>query len=163
MSTEWMGRYRNLVAALVQHSNINTHLDSQKQEIIPGLILAVQDLQVLEYVIEHKNEDDRMMLISERLGIPQSSFSKIITRLYNLGLVQKYQMVGNKKNIIIKPTEYAEDVYQQYTVDSTASNMFRPFFEKLDSIDDDTICQFTDAINSLTNSLRDNQEKMKDL
>lgn len=112
MQTEWMGRYRPLVAALVQHSNITARAASHSNEIGEGVFLNTVSWQVLEYLIEHEDDASCMNHISGALGIPQSSFSKIARQLTDLGLVERYQSTGNRKNIILKSTEKAHRIYQ---------------------------------------------------
>ena len=50
-SSDWMGRYRPLVSALVQHSNLFAH-SGAKLEAVPGCVLSSQEWQTLEYLIE---------------------------------------------------------------------------------------------------------------
>ena len=113
MNTEWMGRYRPLVAELVRHTNIVQRALGIKSEIGEGISLSVQEWQVFEYIIEHADDDAHMNLISDRLGIPQSSFSKMIKTLCGCGLVDKYQMINNKKNIILRPSERGREIYEK--------------------------------------------------
>ena len=55
MDSEWMGRYRNLVAALVQHSNIVMKASSEKAEVSRGIFLNPNEWQILEYLVEHRD------------------------------------------------------------------------------------------------------------
>ena len=89
MGTEWMGRYRPLVAALVKHTNVVQRASVRTVRLSDELRLTVQEWQVFEYVLEHQDDDACMNHISERLGIPQSTFSKIIKCLCERGLVDK--------------------------------------------------------------------------
>ena len=66
MNTGWMGRYRPLVAALVRHANIVQRTLSVKNETAEGICLNAQEWQVLEYIIEHLNDDAHMNLISDK-------------------------------------------------------------------------------------------------
>ena len=96
MGTEWMGRYRPLVAALVRHSNINQRVSAVYVPVAGDICLRSQEWQVFEYILEHMDDDHHMNMISERLGIPQSTFSKIIKILCGYGLVDKYQTTDNR-------------------------------------------------------------------
>ena len=97
-----MGRYRELVAVLVQHSNITARAAAQPQELAEGVRMTSVTWQVLEYLIEHENDDACMIHISDTLGIPQSSFSRIARQLTELGLVARYRTTANRKNVILK-------------------------------------------------------------
>lgn len=152
MSTEWMGRYRPLVAALVRHSNIVQRTMSTKTDIYGGIRLTAQEWQVFEYIIEHLNDDAHMNLISDRLGIPQSSFSKMVKVLCNYGLIDKYQMTNNRKNIILRPSDYGLEVYAKNS-SAVKESTFKDFFSQLDSLSDEDIELFTNAVETLSNNV----------
>ena len=80
METGWMGRYRPLVAELVRHSNITQRLSATRFSVADDICLNSQEWQVFEYILEHSDDDAymNMNMISERLGIAQSTFSKIV-------------------------------------------------------------------------------------
>ena len=77
MGTEWMGRYRPLVAALVKHTNVVQRAAGRTVRLSDELSLTTQEWQVFEYILEHQDDDSCMYYISELLGIAQSTFSKI--------------------------------------------------------------------------------------
>ena len=148
MRVEWMGRYRELVAVLVQHSNITARAAAQPQELEEGVRMNSVTWQVLEYLIEHENDDACMIHISDTLGIPQSSFSRIARQLTELGLVARYRTTVNRKNVILKPSEKALQVYASVSP-ILFERDFREFFESLDSLDDEAIAAFTSALRGL--------------
>ena len=97
-----MGRYRPLIRAIVRNRNLFARAVNTKTENTGGdTSLTIQEWIVLEYVIENEDKEDSMVYIAERLGLAPSSFSKITHALCKSGLLAKYQMVGNKKNIIV--------------------------------------------------------------
>lgn len=149
---EWMGRYRPLVSALVRHTNINTKNMSNKMRLSDEIELTHQEWQVLEYIIEHEADDDRMIFISERLGIPQSSFSKTVKALCSYDLCEKYQMSGNRKNIILKPTEKGKEIYRDNSA-RLKNFAFQNFFDALEPLGDREIRLFIDALNILNKGL----------
>lgn len=152
MSTDWMGRYRPLVAALVRHSNITQRIAGTRSPLAGGMQLSSQEWQVFEYILEHQNDDAHMNRISERLGIPQSSFSKIVKTLCGYGLVDKYQLAGNRKNIILRPSAKGCSVYSAHSSQVMAET-FACFFDALDSLDDEDIAQFAKALDRLNQRL----------
>ena len=145
-----MGRYRPLVAALVRHSNITSR--AQNVDIGERVCISPVVWQVLEYLIEHEGEADCMNRISETLGIPQSSFSKIARQLTDLGLVERFRTASNRKNIILRPTEKAHRLYDSFS-HTIFEHSFRPFFETLDAVDDEALACFTAALNRLNSQL----------
>lgn len=153
METAWMGRYRSFVAELVRHSNITSKASSVKQNF-NGFKMTFSEWQVLEYIVEHRFDDDRMIHISETLEIPQSTFSRTVKNLCAAGLVDKYQMTNNRKNIILKPTELGIKLYKESFRDVSHAG-FDQFFEALGSVSDEDLETVTNALRILNNYLKD--------
>lgn len=152
MLISWMGRYRAIVEALVRHGNIVARCVNIKGEIYPGIFLTQQEWQVLEYIIEHEDDDSNMIRISERLAIPQSSFSKITKTLYEYKLVARYRAAGNRKNIILKSTEKGQEIYTYYS-NVISSGAFQQFFQNLESLSDEQLAIMTRALIELDNTI----------
>ena len=98
--------------------------------------------------VEHETDDDCMLFISERLSLPQSTFSKAVKALCAAGLVDKYHMLSNRKNIILKPTKRGAEVYE-VRARMLYEKTFKAFFEALESVDDDTLAVVAEAIGVL--------------
>ena len=99
-----------------------------------------------------------MNQISGPLGIPQSSFSKIVKTLCGYELLEKYQTTRNRKNIILLPTEKGVSLYKARAA-STISHIFDSFFEKLSGFSDEDIRIITEAIECLNTQLTDAQNQ----
>ena len=145
---EWMGRYRPVVAALVQHVN-SVSKSGVALYTYEDIYLTPNEWQVLEYIVEHREDDEHMANMISSLAIPQSSFSRIQKKLCSMGLLERYQMADNKKNIILKPTELALKVYE-YHSDELYRIMFKPFFDELESFSDEELERFAHAIETLS-------------
>lgn len=152
MSVEWMGRYRELVAALLQHANLAARVFSYPHEIAEDLKLKPHAWQVLEYLIEHETETVCMTRVSDALGIPQSSFSKIARQLADLGLVERFRTSLNRKNVLLKPTDKAREVYASHS-QQLLERFFHFFFDRLDALDDASIAIFAQALNDMNQSI----------
>jgi DNA-binding MarR family transcriptional regulator len=152
LELNWLGRYRVLVEAIVKHRNLYARALKTKFQIMNDVYLTLQEWMVLEYIIEHESDDDSMTRISERLEIPQSSFSKYSKLLRDYKLVAKYQMVGNRKDIILKPTEKGIEVYRHYA-NELSKTIFGRFFSALESFSDDDLTNLTKAIEALNYGL----------
>ena len=160
MEFDWMGRYRPLVAALVLHANIVGKGLSMRSDIGDGIMLNPQEWQTLEFIVEHSDSYFSMIEISRQLGIAQSSFSRIVKILHDNKLIAKYQVAGNRKNIVLRPTEYGTRLYRN-RVEHSSGSRFLQFFSELESLSDENIATFTRALNHLTMSLpsaRDSQD-----
>lgn len=152
MAYEWMGRYRRLVSAIVVQGNEYSKQQNIKHEISDGLFLSSQEWQILEYIVEHADECNNMIYIADSLGIPQSTFSKTVKLLCELDLTEKFQSTTNKKNIILRPTEYAQRVYEENSK-KLGDSMFNSFFEIMKDVDDKDIEKFTLAMEALCAAL----------
>ena len=152
MGSEWMGRYRPLVAALVLHSNIVNRAANERMEIGCGIRLTPQEWQTLEFIVEHDDSFFSMIEIARQLGIPQSSFSRTVKVLHDQTLIAKYQVAGNRKNIILRPTEKGLQIYNNRMEDPIRED-FRQFFKELEPLSDEDLQLITKALNHLTLSL----------
>jgi len=145
MLVSWMGRYRGIVEALVQHGNCCIRAANYKMSTSEGITLTAQEWQVLEYIIEHEDNDQNMTKLSEGLCIPQSSFSKMTGKLVKYGLLEKYQIVGNKKSVILKASELGKTFYEK-NVEVIKQFVFDAFFRELEGFTDEQLAQFVKAI-----------------
>ncbi len=155
---EWQGRNRELVAALVRHSNMAIRVNSIAMPFYKDVSLRTNEIQVLEYIVEHKDDDMHMLHMAEKLYIPNSSFSRIIKKLCDLGYVDKYQHTYNRKNIILKPSELGLEAYNSY-ISNVKKDLFEQFFEDLKCISDNDIEVFVNALDSLTGRMKIDAEK----
>lgn len=153
MESDWMGRYRNLVASLVRHTNITSKILQTKENVSDSIMLNANEWQVLETIIEHRFESSNMIAISESIGVPQSTFSKITKSLCDKGFVVKFQATNNKKNIILKPSEAALKLYEEHS-QRLKEAVFGEFFNILDKLDDESVETVTKAIDALNSSLK---------
>ena len=152
MKLEWMGRYRDLVSALVMHGNVATRAQDLTAEVADGIRLKSQQWEVLEYIAEHPDETLSMVEISYRLCIPTSTFSKTVKLLCSYGLVEKYQTVNNRKNIILRPTDYGRTVYESFSKARVLPDL-QGFFDELKDVSDSDLAAFVRAIEALDNAI----------
>ena len=162
MGTEWMGRYRPLVAEIVRHSNITQRLSAARFPVADGINLNAQEWQVFEYILEHTDDDAYMNMISDRLGIAQSTFSKIVKALCGFGLVNKYQTTRNRKNILLRPSEKGVEVYRDYSTNLNW-NTFEGFFDALEPFSDEQIRALVGAVQQLNDRLSNPNEPAAEL
>ena len=158
MGTNPMGRYRDLVAALVLHGNVAIRSQSQKLDVGDGLSLRNQQWEILEYIVDHRDKYFSMIDISYQLSIPQSTFSKTVQLLCSYGLVEKYQTVNNRKNIILKPTAYGLEVYDRVTREHVCKDL-QGFFDALEDVSDRDLERFVRALKILDDALLPDREE----
>ena len=152
MEANWMGRYRELVEALVLHGNVVMRTQGVVTDIGEGILLKPQQWQILEYIVNNKDKIFNMIDISYRLNIPQSTFSKTVKLLHEYGLVEKYQAVNNRKNIFLRPTEKGLRIYKSHT-ENRVRPFFQGFFEALRDVSDDDLHAISKAMETLDNEM----------
>lgn len=69
---------------------------------------SLVDIQVLTAFYPNKENQYNMTTISSELGIAPSTFSKSVSKLTKLGLLEKYHKRNNKKNVIVWLSEEGE-------------------------------------------------------
>ena len=155
MDFMWMGRYRALVSELMRFSNVAVKDSTEKHDIGEGILINNVEWQILEYIIEHSSDEEKMIFISDKLGIPQAA-----KKLTDFGLLERFQRSDNKKDIILKPTDRARSIYIK-NVENVVSERFVGFFSALDSIEDADINTITDAFVVLNNDIEKGIAKEK--
>lgn len=115
MKLEWLGEYRNIIEKLIRFSNLYSGVLHKKQLLGTDIEISFSQIQVVEYILENENLMQNMSTIAYRLGISYSTFSKLASSLVDMGLLQKFNISGNKKDIIIQPTEYGKEQYLKYS------------------------------------------------
>ena len=147
-----MGRYRELVEALVLHGNVVMRTQADICDIREGVFLKPQQWEILEYIVNNRDKVFNMIDISYRLNIPQSTFSKTVKLLYEYDLVEKYQAVNNRKNIILRPTEKGLRIYRSHA-EEYVKPLFQGFFDALEDVGDTDLHAIAKAIEMLDNEM----------
>jgi len=143
-----MGRYRELVRNLIYYSNNSNRNSKSTLDPVDDVALSKREYQILEYLVEFEKENRIMTDISRDLGIIQSNVTSATKNLVLYGLIERYKIVGNQKNIILKPTAKGKRIYHTY-VERDIAAVFRPFFAVMDSYTDEEIADFAKAIDTL--------------
>lgn len=133
MQLEWMGEYREIVESLMRYCNL--YASSYKKEKTHGtdVSFSYAQIQVLEYLLENEDLNQNMSCVATRLGITFSTFSKLVNKLESKGLLEKYFIEGNKKNIVVRVSELGRHVYAVYSQE-ILRNHFSVMFDVLKDI-----------------------------
>ncbi|MCR4674636.1 MAG: MarR family transcriptional regulator [Lachnospiraceae bacterium] len=160
MELTWMGRNRALVKQLTRHSNIVNRALNNASTFSNEVEMNCVELQILESLIEHEDENKIMSEIANDIGIPRSAMTLSSKHLLKQGLIERFKIEGNNKNIIIRPTSYGRKIYQQY-METTGPELFSAFFEELDNFSEAELSKITKALQTLNESLcHDSTEKL---
>ena len=114
MKLEWLGEYRDIIEKLIRFSNGYSSVLHKKRSWGTDIAVSFAQIQVVEYILENESYMQNMSTIAYRLGISYSTFSKLANSLVEMGLLQKFFISGNRKDIIIQATEYGKDQYLKY-------------------------------------------------
>lgn len=129
MNTAWI-KHRAIIAAYYRSANAYSALSKKKN--MSGMGLTHVDMQILELIVEHSDENHNMKWFATSLGVNTSVFTNKVNELEKKGLIEKFHTSTNKKNIILKVTETGEKEYAQYV--SNVAPTFKPIFDNLDKI-----------------------------
>lgn len=151
MKLQWLGEYRGLVEALIYFAN-NYMRVYNKEFLGDEVKLSFSQIQVLEYLIENEEYNQKMAEIAKRLGITASSFTKLANKLVEKGILQKYHIKGNRKDIIIRVTPFGKREYQKYS-EQTASLLFGEMFRIGNEVSEKELEIFTRMLHSLSSKI----------
>lgn len=143
-----MGESRELVRSLIYYANMTTRNLSATLAPVQGLALTRCEYQILEYVLEFEDETRIMTDIGRDLGFIRSVVSKSCNHLIRMGLVEKYRISGNKKSIVLKPTELGRQVYLELMT-RFIEPVFHDFLEYMKGLPEGSAGSFTEAIRIL--------------
>ena len=149
-------RYRQLVKAIIKHTNIVSSSMNDPILIGDNAVITLQEWLVVEIVVEQREEYKSMVQLSREAGIPTSTFSRMVDHLHKVGLVEKYRVQGNKKIIVLRPTELALRLYEERT-SGIGTEIWGEFYNELEWLSDDGIEAITNAINRLNERLPSRQ------
>ncbi len=152
MSRKKENRYIPLLKAIIKHSNIVSSGLNEKVSLNDDIVITNQEWIITELIVEQREEYYSMIELSRMIGIPQSSFFRMVSHLQKVGLAEKYRVKGNNKNIVLRPTELAVQFYKERT-DAMRSEIWDDFFKALDRFSDEDIEAFTEAFNLLNDDL----------
>ena len=133
MKLEWMGEYRELVSSNIRSMNAYAHYFTYRSSFGTDAFFSLSEIQVIEYILENEELNLPMGQVAARLGISVSNFSRIVKKLTGEGFLEKYYLNGNRKNIIIKVSEFGRKTYNQYA-NFVYEGLFKRMFALYDSI-----------------------------
>jgi len=151
MKLEWMGRNREFIRLLNKYMNLFSHYD-KKIPSNSGISLNAQQWQTLECIIEYEDENRNMFFMANQIGVPKSTFSKNVKLLVDLGLVDRYQQSGNRKDIILKPSDKGREFYKIHSK-VVFEKGFKIPFSVLDKLSDKNMFIMEDFMSKMIASL----------
>ncbi|MHA7965431.1 MarR family winged helix-turn-helix transcriptional regulator [Paenibacillus sp. CAU 1782] len=115
MKLEWMGNHRALIEKIIKYGNAYSNTYKLQRSYGTDVMFSASQIQTLEYILEAEDKDEKMSEMAARLGVSRSTFSKNVKNLQEKGLLEKYHLSGNRKDIYVKPSAKGREVYEKYT------------------------------------------------
>lgn len=144
MELTWLGKYRQFVGTLFRSANAYSQV-CKLEASFGDTEISTYEIQIMEHILEYSDQHKNMSWYAELLGLSQSVFSKYVKKLVSKGLVEKYYLKGNKKNIVLMVSERGQEVYKSYS-EYAESTWFRDFFDMLDTVPPDQLEMFEKII-----------------
>lgn len=94
MNTAWI-KHRAIIAAYYRSANAYSALS--KRKTMSGMGLTPVDMQILELIVEHSDENHNMKWFATILGVNTSVFTNKVNELEKKGLIEKFHTSTNKK------------------------------------------------------------------
>ncbi len=130
---KWLEDKEEFVKLFIKLLNNYVSLYSKAVDYGSGEKISLSEIQVLERVMEL--DELRMSDLATELGYTKAAITKSVTKLEKKKLVEKYKKKSNKKEKIIKVTEYGIKVYNEYQ-QFVYKHLFKDLFQVIDESDD---------------------------
>ena len=147
MTLEWLGRYYELIEQIIFMANGYSGIRS-REIFTTNPPCSPEQIQVLQYLLAHENEQPIMKSIALELGMTKSAFTKLVAKLEANGLVEKYHTESNRKNIVLRASAKGRSLYEQYAV-FFGKRIFDGFFAMGDKLPQTAIDQFSAMMREL--------------
>lgn len=145
MQLEWLGKYGDFVEQLIHYGNTYAQNYNTERSLGMDTSFSASEIQTLEYILIHQDENRNMAEMAGCMGIPASTFSKNINKMMKKGLVEKYHISTNKKEIILRVSEYGRGLYEQYSR-LAYEKLYQKVFSVLDEIPQTYVDKFTQVL-----------------
>ena len=148
MKLEWLDRYRDLVEGIILFANRYSSIKT-KEVLGTDILYSFEQIQIIEYLLENEELKLNMRGVADRLGLKASAFTKLVNRLEEKGLLEKYRTPDNQKNIVVLVSEKGKKLYSEYC-NQIASKLFEGMFQAGERISDEELLHFTKMIQALS-------------
>lgn len=145
MRLEWLGKYGDFVEKLVHYGNAYAQNYNTERSFGVGASFSASEIQTLEYILTNQDKNQNMAEMAYYLGIPASTFSKNVNKMMKKGLVEKYHISTNRKEIILRVSDFGKDVYEQYSR-FAYERLYKDVFSVLDQVPAEYVEKFTQIL-----------------
>ena len=134
MQLEWLGENRELIAALYRAANAFSQI-YKKEMAGEKVLFCSYEIQIMEHIMENENQNMKTYALS--LGMSTSTMTKTANKMVKKGLLEKYHIKGNRKDVVLKVSPLGMEEYKKYSL-MVKDTFFKELFEKLDSYSPET-------------------------
>lgn len=145
MELIWLGRYRQFVEQMIKFGNAYAQNYNVEHDCGAGVSFSAAQIQTIEYILENEEKNQNMAEIAARLGITASAFSKNVKKMVQKGLLEKYHVSNNRKDVIVRVSAAGRGAYEQYTSFALQKGM-KAMFDALEQVPEETLCQVAEAL-----------------
>ena len=100
-----MGDHRELIEKIIKYGNAYSNTYKLERSYGTDMMFSASQIQTLEYILEAEDKEEKMSEMAARLGVSRSTFSKNVKNLTEKGLLEKFHLSGNRKDIYVKPSD----------------------------------------------------------
>ena len=152
MKTEWMGNYQMLLRSLYRAANAFSQIC--KVEFAGETVrFSSYEAHIMEYILYYENRN--MRWYAKQLGLSPSTYTKYIKRLSDKGLVDKYHIEGNRKDVVLRLSPLGLEEYDRYAR-YIYEKAFRDLFSILDNLSPESLA----TMEAFLTAWGDNQYKL---
>ena len=141
---EWLGQYRDFVGTIYRSANAYSQL-CKKETLGDQVNFSPYEVQIMEIIMENKGNYRNMKWYANQLGLSQSAYTKYVKKMVDKGLLDKYHVKGNKKDIIVQVSELGHKEYKKYS-EHALTKWFSVLFDKLNGMTEKEIQDARDII-----------------
>lgn len=145
MSLEWLGTHEEFISELMRFGNAYALNYNTERDLGLDVKLSASEVQMMECVMNSEDKYLKMAKIAAQMGIPKSTFSKNIKKMVDKGLIEKYHMSDNKKEIIVRVSDYGRQLYEKYCK-IVIRSLYGEVFRRLDELPSECEAKVTEII-----------------
>lgn len=157
MALSWLGKYESFIASLMHYGNAYAQNYNTERDLGLSASFSASEIQALEYIMLNEDKNENMASLAAHMGIPSSTFSKNISKMVKKGLLEKYRISTNRKEVIVRVSDLGRTVYEQYSR-YAMEHLYSDVFARLDNIPEEYIAKFTEVLELCASANRQTSE-----
>lgn len=137
--------------AMGQLCNFDRMLDTKRRDYGCGIEMSTREIHVLEIIYNHPHLNTTEL--AELAGLQKGTFSKMVRRFEQWGLLERYQTPENRKEVFFRATPLGQKAYDgHYRFHEQTSATTYEYFQHYSAQQQANILEF---ISHYTQYLRD--------